>query len=263
MFPILQIGPVAIQTPGLALLAGLWLALRLAEREADRLRARLGPEAGTLSGEALYGVTLAGLAAGIVGARLAYVLRYLDAYLADPLGIVALNAATLAQMEGVLIGLAAAVAWGARGRLPLWPTLDALAPGVAAMGAAIALAHVASGDAFGAPTEVPWRIWLWDEYRHPSQLYELLAALVILGVALWLGRQAEAAGGTSSGVRFLIVVALTAGARLLLEGFRGDSVLLAGGVRAAQVWAWLALAACLALLLSSRGRRAPEAPPAG
>lgn len=261
MFPILQIGPLAIQVPGLALLAGLWLALRLAEREADRLRARLGPAAGTLSGEALYGVTLAGLVAGIIGARLAYVLRYLDAYLADPLGIVALNAATLAQSEGVLIGLAAAVIWGARGRLPLWPTLDALAPGVAAMGAAIALAHVASGDAFGAPTTVPWRIWLWDEYRHPSQVYELLAALGILGAALWLGRRPEAAGGAGSGARFLIVAALTAGARLFLEGFRGDSVLLAGGVRAAQVWAWLALAACLALL-SSRGRRAPEVPPA-
>jgi len=185
------------------------------------------------------------------------VLRYLGAYAADPLGILALNPATLAQTEGVLIGLLAATVWGARRKLRLWPTLDALAPGVAVMGIAFAVAHLASGDAFGAPTALPWRIFLWDDYRHPSQVYELLVAAGVWLVWRWQARKAEPAGAS-----FVRVAAMTAGARLFLEAFRGDSVLLAGGLRAAQVWAWLALAACLAWL-SGRGRREQEAPPPG
>ncbi len=33
MYPILQIGPLAIQLPGLLLLAGLWIGTLVAERE--------------------------------------------------------------------------------------------------------------------------------------------------------------------------------------------------------------------------------------
>ncbi|HQU35483.1 MAG TPA: hypothetical protein PLR65_02745, partial [Anaerolineales bacterium] len=45
----------------------------------------------------------------------------------------------------------------------------------------------------------------------------------------------------SPGVLFLNFTALTAGARLFLEAFRADSTLILGGVRLAQVVAWLAL----------------------
>jgi prolipoprotein diacylglyceryltransferase len=44
---------------------------------------------------------------------------------------------------------------------------------------------------------------------------------------------------------FLSFVASSALARLFLEAFRGDSLLLAGGLRAAQVEAWIILAASL------------------
>jgi phosphatidylglycerol:prolipoprotein diacylglycerol transferase len=186
-----------------------------------------------------------GLAAGLVGARLAYASRFLDAYRADPLGLLSLNPATLAAPEGALLGLAAAVIYSAGRGLPLWPTLEALAPGAAVMAAALGLAHAASGDAFGAPTDVPWRIWLWDEHRHPSQWYELAAALAVL--AVWAGWTRTERGRAGDGLGFLLVAGLLAGARVFLEAFRGDSVLMASGLRAAQVWALLVLAGCLAL----------------
>jgi len=44
---------------------------------------------------------------------------------------------------------------------------------------------------------------------------------------------------------FLLFAALTAGARLFLEAFRGDSTLILGGLRLAQVIAWVMLAATL------------------
>lgn len=234
MLPVVQVGSLAIPIPGLALLLGVWVALWLAEKEAGRLQ---------LDPDAIYTLAFTGLVAGLVGARLAYVLHYWSVYLRDPLGILSLNATALAPAEGALIGVTAALIYGARRQLPLRATLDALAPGVAAMALALAVAHVASGDAFGAPTALAWRVYLWGEYRHPSQIYELIGALLVLGVT-WRRR----ARGLFPGFNFLLVVALSAAARIFLEAFRGDSLVLPGGWRAAQVVGLVVLAACLVIM---------------
>ena len=232
MFPVLQIGPLALPVLGLALLLGVWIGLSLAATRKEAARLRLIPEA-------VYNLVFIGLVAGLIGTRLAYVAHYLNVYASDPLGVFSLNPATLAPTEGALIGVVVAVGYGAHRKLPLRPTLDALAPAVAVMGVAVAVAHVASGDAFGAAARLPWSVYLWDEYRHPSQIYELIAALGVLGIG-WRARTR----GPFVGFNFLLVVALSAAARLFLEAFRGDSVVI-GGWRAAQVWGLVVLAACL------------------
>lgn len=234
MFPILQLGPLAIQVPGLVLLTGVWVGLSLAEREAARLR---------LKPDAVYSLAFTGLIAGVIGARLVYVARYFSAYAADPLGIILPNPATLAAAEGFLIGIIAAAIYGARRKLPLRPTLDALAPAIALMMAAIALAHIASGDAFGSPARLPWSVYLWDDYRHPSQIYEWIGALIVLGV--WRRLRGRP---SFPGFAFLLVVALSATARIFLEAFRGDSLLTVGGIRSAQLWGMASLAASLAAM---------------
>ena len=104
MFPILQLGPLAVQVPGLVLLVSLWLGLALAEREAKRLN---------LNADAIYTLALTGLIAGVIGARLAYAARYPGAYLRDPFGLFSLNPSALAQTDGMLIGLVAAYVYGA------------------------------------------------------------------------------------------------------------------------------------------------------
>lgn len=240
MFPFLRLGPFLLQLPGLALLGGAWAGSSLAEKEAARLR---------LNPNDIYSLIFYGLVAGVVGARLAYAARYLSAYLANPISLLALTPATLDPAAGLVIGLAVAALFAWRKRLPLRPALDALAPGLAAFMVALGVAHFLSGDAFGAPATVPWAIHLWDDDRHPSQVYETLAALAIFALA-W-----KRPLGIGRGLNFLLVVAGSAAARLLLEAFRGDSVVWAGGFRAAQVVALLVLAACLWLL-----RRWPARP---
>lgn len=253
MFPILQVGPLAVQVPGLVLLAGLWLGLSLAEAEANRLAKRL-PAGTPLSGDAIYRLALVTLLTGAVAARLAHALRFIDAYLADPLAFISPNPATLAVPEGVVLGLLAGLVFASRRELPSRPTLDALAPLLAVMAVALAGAHLASGDAYGAPTTVPWRWRLWDEWRHPSQVYELLAALGAL--AVW-GAWRRRGGPAWAGQGLLLVAALLAGARLFLEAFRGDSVPVAGGFRAAQVAAFLVLGASL-VVWDRWGQTGPE-----
>ena len=233
MFPFIRLGPLLLQLSGLALLGGMWVGLSLSEKEAARLR---------LNTADTYNLIYYGLVAGVVGARLAYAARYVGAYLDNPLSLLAITPATLSPTAGLFIGLAAAALLGWRKRLPLRPTLDALAPGLAAFLVALGVAHFLSGDAFGAPTTLPWAIYLWDDARHPSQIYETLAALAIFILA-W-----KHPLGIGQGRNFLLVVALSAAARVFLDAVRGDSLIWAGGFRAAQVVGVTVLATALWLM---------------
>ena len=100
---------------------------------------------------------------------------------------------------------------------------------LATLAVGLGFAHLANGSAYGAATKLPWAIYLWDDYRRPAQVYEVFAATLILGL-IWRGRTAS----LFPGFLFLSWLSLSAAARLLLETFRGDSVLVLGGLRTAQ-----------------------------
>ena len=231
MFPILQLGPFAVQLPGLFLLAGVWIGTWLVERTAPKHKL----SAGTVSN-----MIFIALVAGIVGARLWYALRYINVYLGDPISLLSLNPSTIAPLEGGLTGLLVALIYSQRKGLPLWPTLDAMTLPFAVMAVSIGLAHLSSGDAFGAPSEVPWVIDLWGESRHPSQIYEILTGMAIFVVVYSLQRVNRAPG-----ILFLSWVALTTGGRLFLEAFRGDSVIIFSSIRSAQVTSLITLLAVM------------------
>lgn len=236
MLPILQIGPLSLQTPGLVLLAALWIGLGQTEKYATRS----GQDANRI-----YNLVLVALLAGVLGARLAYVARHLPAFSTDPLGILSLSPVMLDGGGGLVVGVLAGLIYGQRKHLSLWPTLDALTPALAILMVGMGLAHLASGNAFGAATDLPWGIELWGEKRHPSQVYEIAAALAVLALVWPRSKQGDT---WPPGTRFLAFIALSAFARLFLEAFRGDSTLLVGSLRTAQVAAWLVLAAALGLL---------------
>ena len=239
MLPVLQVGPLAIQLPGLLLLAGVWLASSVIEKQAPRLK---------LSSAILSNLIFLGLVVGLVSARIGYALRYLNVYLENPLSLLALNPTTLAPAEGALSGMLAALIYARRKGLPLWGTLDALAPGLAVFSLALGFSHLASGDAFGAPADLPWAIAMWGARRHPSQVYEVLLAGVVLGVILEARLRAP-----FPGFLFLGWMVLAAASRLSLEAFRGDSVIVLGAVRLAQLLSLgLLLSALLGLHLRAR-----------
>lgn len=235
MLPILQIGPLALPLPTLLLMAGLLAGLELAERQAERFGVKA---------DDIYTLTLAGVIAGLVGARLTYAALNSAAFIEYPLNLLTPRPQMLNAAGGLGFALAAALVTLWVRKLPLWPTADAASGLLAVMALAIGLAHLASGDAFGAPAQLPWAINLWGEMRQPSQVYEILAAAGILALLWpwgWLIRQARA----HPGLRLWLFVGLSAAARLALESFRGDSTILWNTFRAAQLAAWLALALSL------------------
>ena len=243
MLPVIQIGPLAVQTAGLLLVVGFWLAVEVAGRQA----ARLGLDAGAIQSAGLYGAI-----AGIVGARLAYVIQYWPIYRDNLPGIVSPSPQTLSPAAGLVVGLLVAAAYLQRKQMPARLLLDAIAPGAAIFIAAPALANLASGTAFGAETSVPWAIEMWDARRHPVQLYNFAAGLAILALLMRVGSRAPAAG-----LRFLLFVALSGAVLLLLEPLRATSQVLPGGFRAVQV-AGLAATMVAAGLMRAWSRQTAE-----
>jgi len=239
MLPILQIGPLAIQTPGLILLLGLWLGLSLSERLAPRFKS---------DANVLYNLTFFALVAGLLGARLGYAVQNLQAFTASPTSLISLNPGLLDISSGLAVGLLAAFIYSNRKALHLWSTLGAITPLFAAFAIALALSHFASGSAFGTDTTLPWGIYLWSAKRHPTQLYEALLAMVILWKILPNDKN-NVLTPKLPGATFWLFIALTAGARLFTEAFRGDSSLILG-LRSAQLIAWGILAISLSKINS-------------
>lgn len=210
-----------------------WLGLVLAERRSGK---------SGVSRDALNDLVFYSIGAFVLAGRLVFAVLQLSAFSSSPLSLLSPNPDLFDPLGGLAGALLTALILIQRKRLAVWKTLDALVPFFAMLAVGIGLMHLAAGTAFGRPADLAWAIHLWNAERHPSQLYEILAAMIILAIT-WFSRLPE-----RPGVSFLIFIALSSTARLFLEAFRGDSVLLPGGFRQAQVAALLVLAICFHLL---------------
>lgn len=239
MYPVLQIGGLSIQTPGLALLAGIWIALDLVSKDAARHDE---------NAEHAYNAGFYALIAGLIAARLGFVIAHLDAYINSPLSVFSILPGSALRPVGLAVGIAVWLGFLHRKKMLNLNVLDASARALAVLAAAVAAANFLSGDGYGVETGVPWAIDLWSAQRHPTQVYELLAALGVLA-ALWRWRDQWSAPGTA----FAVWVIGYGTARLLLEALRADSWIVFGNLRGVQVVALVAIVAVLVLA----ARRAP------
>ncbi|MCS6908317.1 MAG: prolipoprotein diacylglyceryl transferase [Anaerolineales bacterium] len=234
MLPILQIGPLALRTPLLLVLLGLYLGITLAEARLPK---------GSLSAAQLNTVVFLGLGSGLVAARLVFALRQWTIFAEAPLSLLSLDGGMLDPWAGLVVGALAVLISVQRQRLSLWETLDALTPLFAVLGIFSSLAFFASGELYGIPTQMPWGVELWGAKRHPLALYHACAALLIL-IVLWrrLGKS------RFPGEIFLQYLLSTSAAWLFLEAWRANSPLLPGGIRTVQGVAWFSMALCFWLL---------------
>ncbi|MGH7321863.1 MAG: prolipoprotein diacylglyceryl transferase, partial [Candidatus Rokuibacteriota bacterium] len=125
-------------------------------------------------------------------------------------------------------------------KLPLFTYLDIVAPYLV-LGQAIGRwGNFFNEEAFGRPTDFPWKLFISEPHRppqfldqsyfHPTFLYESLwDGGVFLVLAFLLRRRLERAPGTL----FLVYLGLYSIGRFWIEGFRTDSLML-GSLRVAQ-----------------------------
>lgn len=250
MLPVIQVGPLVLQTPGLILILGVWLGITAIERYARKT----SQDVNTISA-----LVLLMLAAGIIGARLSYAAANSSAFVGNWRSILSLTPTMLDPVGGFAVSFIAALIYGQRKNLNFWATLDTLTPGFAILMISSGLADLASGNGYGVVTELPWGIILWGEKRHPAQIYAVLSALAIVGILYWQQKKLS----KSTGVFFLTWLSLSAFMRILLEAFRADTVIYAGSIRAVQIGGWIILAAALLILgqrLRSSQGPAPKSP---
>lgn len=233
MLPILQVGSFSIPVPSLIIIIGFWLGFTLSEHRANHYG---------INKNQLGNLLLIALITGLVGARLTYVIRYPSAFYSNPLDVFSRNPGLLDISGGILIASIASVIFIQRKSLPLYSTVDSITPALAVLGVALGLSHLASGEFFGIPTELPWAIQLWGEARHPTQIYEIIFAITILLITLQSNLVLKS---YIPGTVFLLFIAFTAASHIIIMTFQGDVELIAIGIRRDQLFAWVILAIAL------------------
>jgi phosphatidylglycerol---prolipoprotein diacylglyceryl transferase len=218
-----HIGPLSIPSYGLILFVAFVVALWIVARQAERQR---------MDPAVLTDLGIYSLLGGLVGAKLLLVVVDWKEYLRQPSELKSILFSGGVFYGGLIGGIAAAIWYVHRRKLPLWRTLDVLAPAVVIGQAVGRFACLAAGCCFGKETHVPWAIVYHDMYAarqipelpldtpvHPSPLYESIAAGLIFAVLLWMVPRKRFHGQLA-----LTYAVLYSAARFVLEYFRGDKV---------------------------------------
>lgn len=189
---VFQLGPIALRWYGLLIAIAVLLGLSLATRLG---RAR-GIEPSLIAD--LLPLLVLG---AVLGARLYYVLLEWRQYGGNWLDALAIWRGGIAIHGALLGGSLAAVLFCRWRKQPFWPLLDVLVPAVA-LGQAIGRwGNFFNSEAFGLPTDLPWKLFiplafrpsefLDQAYFHPTFLYESIWNLGVCILLLLLFRAAS------------------------------------------------------------------------
>ena len=222
MYPLLfELGPISIYSYGVLLGGAYFLAFWYAVRRARR--------AG-LNEHRVMDLGFVGIVSAVVGAKLMLLVVDFDRYMSDPSQVLGLMGVGGVFYGGLLLAVPTCWWYIRRNGLPLWTTCDLFAPGIALAQGVGRMGCLLAGCCFGRPTEAPWGITFSSTLAaansgtplgvalHPSQIYESIAVLLILGVLLTGERRWRAFPGRT----FWTYMLLYAVARIVLELFRGD-----------------------------------------
>src|SRR6266478_6723786 len=221
-----QLGPLTFRWYGILMAGAMALGLWLAHHEAQRRG--LDPD------NLLKASELAPIG-GLVGARLYYVAFNLDYYSRFPSKIIAVWEGGLAIHGGVLGGLLVGGGYALWRGLPAITYMDIAAPSLALGQAVGRWGNFFNEEAFGSPTNLPWKLYISPPHRppgfaqydyfHPTFLYESLWDLgIFLALVLWFRPRLR----DRPGALFFGYVGLYSVGRFTIESLRLDSFWLDG-----------------------------------
>jgi phosphatidylglycerol:prolipoprotein diacylglycerol transferase len=269
---VFQLGPFALRWYGLlialAVLAGLTLATRLGKAR--------GIE------PALIADLLPLLVLGaVIGARIYYVALEWRQYAANPMEALAIWRGGIAIHGALIGGVLTTILYCRWRKQAFWPLLDVLVPAVA-LGQAIGRwGNFFNSEAFGVPTDLPWKLaipavnrppeFIDQLHVHPTFLYESLWNVGVCLLLLLLFRQASRGRiNLPAGALSCVYLMAYSSGRVWIEGLRIDPLCLFsdppfcdGGLRMAQLVSLLLIALGGAGLWWLLARRRPLPDPAG
>ncbi|NIV11732.1 MAG: prolipoprotein diacylglyceryl transferase, partial [Aliifodinibius sp.] len=229
---------------GLILMSGVVAALLLVRKQANKRG---------MDEDFLFDSVPWILFGGIVGARLWHIFTpppsmiaqglTTEYYLKNPLAMLNLRAGGLG-IPGAVIGGIAIFFWYAwRKKQPFVDWLDVFAPAIP-LGQAIGRwGNFVNQELYGAPTSLPWAIYIEPKFRmpgyadqdlyHPLFLYESLWNLGSVFLLLWISNKFK--GWLKSGDVFLFYLVSYPLIRIILDFFRLDASQI-GGINANQTF---------------------------
>ncbi len=235
--PILQkIGPITIRWYGLLIAAAVLVGVSLSQYLAKRRN---------INPELLSDLSIWLVIGAIPAARLYYVLFQWSEYAQHPDRIIAIWQGGIAIHGAILGGVVAALIFAKLKQVSFWQLADLVAPSLI-LGQAIGRwGNFFNSEAFGGPTNLPWKLFIPPErrppelasfeYFHPTFLYESLWNLMVFGLLITLFfRGLQGKLRLKVGTLFLVYLPTYSLGRLWIEGFRTDSLML-GPLRIAQV----------------------------
>ncbi|WP_414551432.1 prolipoprotein diacylglyceryl transferase [Anabaena sp. CCY 0017] len=233
---IVDIGPISIRWYGLliaiAVLVGVSLSQYLAKRR-------------NVNPELISDLSIWLVIGAIPAARLYYVLFQWSEYSQHPERIIAIWQGGIAIHGAIIGGTLAALIFAKVNQISFWQLADLVAPSVI-LGQAIGRwGNFFNSEAFGRPTDLPWKLYIPPanrppalanfEYFHPTFLYESLWNLIVFALLITLFfRSLSGKRPFRLGTLFLTYLIAYSCGRLWIEGFRIDSLML-GPLRIAQV----------------------------
>lgn len=138
-----------VRSYGLMLAIGFLLAVYIIKR----LGRNLTPESQIITNGALYA-----LMAGLVGARLFYVIHYFDKFKHNLLSIFAIWQGGLEVLGGFVLAITVILIFLRRHKIPIRPYLDILAIGFMVALAFGRIGCFLNGCCFGKPADLPWAV---------------------------------------------------------------------------------------------------------
>lgn len=179
---------------------------------------------------------------GIIGARLYYCLLNFDFYLRFPTEIIAIRHGGISIHGAILGGLIGLIIFAHRKKLSVAKLCDITAVGLAFAQAIGRWGNFFNSEAFGTPTNLPWKLYIAPQYRpipytdynyfHPTFLYESIFDLIIFGILFLIIKKQHSKKDGNIALLYLILYSVV---RIFVENIRIDSVCYVFGMPVAMV----------------------------
>lgn len=220
-------GPIAVSIAGfdirwygILIASGALLALYISYRRAPRCG---------LASEDVLDIVLGILPAGILGARIYYVIFNWDYYSHFPSEIINIRSGGLAIHGGLILGMITAYVMCRYKKISFIDAADLILPSVALAQAIGRWGNFFNNEAYGTETTLPWAIIIDDKSVHPTFLYESVWCFIMFIALSYAFKRRKFSGQIAC-----MYGLLYAPERFLVEGLRTDSLMI-GFLRQAQV----------------------------
>ena len=168
---------------------------------------------------------------GILGARLYYCILNYDFYLRFPTEIIAIRHGGISIHGAMLGGLFGIWLFALRHKQSLIKLCDVSVIGLAIAQAVGRWGNFFNSEAFGGPTNLPWKLYIAPQYRpipyqdyeyfHPAFLYESILDLFIFFILLYLVHSKKIKKEGNLTLIYLILYSIV---RIFVESLRLDCV---------------------------------------